>query len=180
MEAYVYHSIINGFGLLVTIVLICLSRRAKEAVRFQRYTLLSQLAWALGLALTFIAVIVVVNVFLSGVPARLMISGLFGFLNYGTRITLIFFAFQLLVAVTEELFFRGWLLSVLQIKLDPILSCFVTAILFGMVHLVTAGVFSFIFSTVLGMVFALVKIKCKSCSIYSLMLAHLLYNLAII
>ena len=169
--------IINGGWLIVTIVLICLSKRARADVRFQPRTILPQLAWGIGLALFFIAVMVMVNI-LYGAPAKLLISSLFGFLKYGTKNTLIFFAFQLLVAVTEELFYRGWLPSVLRIKLHPVLSAVITALLFGLVHLLTAGLTSFIFSTVLGLVFALVKLKFKSCSIYSLMLAHLLYNLA--
>lgn len=177
MVDYIYPSIINGFGLIVTIALICFSKRAKADVRFQTRTILPQFTWALGLALFFIAVMVVVNI-LCGSPAGLLISSLFGFLKYGTRNTLIFFAFQLLVAVTEELFFRGWLLSVFQIKLHPALSVAITALLFGLVHLVTSGLISFIFSTVLGLVFAFVKVKFKSCSVYSLILAHLLYNLA--
>lgn len=169
--------IVNGFGLIVTIVLICLSKRARANVRFQPCTILPQLAWALGLALFFIAVMVVVNI-LYGVPASLLIPALFGFLRYGAASTLTVFAFQLLVAVTEELFFRGWLLSVLQIKLHSALSVIITALLFGLVHLITTGLVSFIFSTVLGLVFAFVTVKFKSCSVYSLMLAHLLYNLA--
>lgn len=169
--------IVNGCWLVVSIVLICLSKRARADVRVQPRTILLQLAWALGLALFFIAVMVLVNM-LYGVPASLLIPALFGFLNYGTKNTLVFFAFQLLVVVTEELFFRGWLLSVLQIRLHPALAVGITALLFGLVHLITAGLVSFLFSTVLGLVFAVVKVKFKSCSVYSLMLAHLLYNLA--
>lgn len=177
MTAYLFPSIFNGCWLIVTILLICLSKRAKTGIRFQPRTTLLQLVWALGLALFFIAAMVLVNI-LYGVPAGLLISSLFGFLKYGTVNTLIFFAFQLLVSITEELFFRGWLLSVLQIKLHPALPIIITALLFGMIHLVTSGLTSFIFSTVLGLVFAFAKIKFKSCSVYSLMLAHLLYNLA--
>ena len=177
MTSYTFPFIFNGCWLAVTIVLICLSKGTKESVCFQCRTLLPQFGWALGLALFFIAIMVVVNV-LYGVPASLLIPALFGFLNYGTKPAIIFFAFQLLVAVTEELFFRGWLLSVLRIKLHPTLSVVITAFLFGLIHLITSGLVSFIFSTVLGLVFAFVKIKFKSCSVYSLILAHLLYDLA--
>lgn len=177
MNAYLLPSIFNGCWLIVTIVLICLSKRARADVRFQPRTTLLQLVWALGLALLFIAAMTLVNI-LYGAPAGLLVSSLFGFLKYGTANTLIFFAFQLLVAVTEELFFRGWLLSVLQIKLHPALSIIITALFFGLIHLATSGLVSFIFSTVLGLIFAFAKIKSKSCSVYSLMLAHLLYNLA--
>lgn len=169
--------VVNGFGLIVSIVLICLSRRARADVRFHPRTILPQLIWGVGLALFFIAAMVLVNI-LYGAPAGLLISSLFGFLKYGTANTLLFFGFQLLVAVTEELFFRGWLLSVLQIRLHPALSIIITALLFGLIHLITSGLISFIFSTVLGLVFALVKVKSNSCSVYSLILAHLLYNLA--
>ena len=177
MTAYLFPSIFNGCWLIATILLICLSKRAKAGIRFQTRTTLLQFAWALGLALFFISAMVLVNI-LYGAPAGLLISSLFGFLKYEAANTLIFFAFQLLVSITEELFFRGWLLSVLQIKLHPALSIIITAFLFGLIHLVTSGLISFIFSSILGLIFAFVRIKFKSCSVYSLILAHLLYNLA--
>ena len=178
MTAYIFPSVFNGCWLVVTIVLICLSKRARADIRFQPRTTLLQLAWGLGLALFFIAVMVFVNVAIVGIPFLLHVTHKFGFLTWGAKNALIFFVFTLFVAVTEELFFRGWLLSVLKIKLHPALSVVITALLFGLVHLITAGLVSFLFSTVLGLVFALIKVKFKSCSVYSLMLAHLLYNLA--
>ena len=56
-----------------------------------------------------------------------------------------------------------------------------SALLFGCLHWIFNGdVLQFVYALVIGVVFSVVYQKSKSCSIYSLMLAHFIYNLAVL
>ena len=77
----------------------------------------------------------------------------------------------LLPALSEELLFRGFLLTGLRRRFRPWMAVFLSSLLFGLYHL---NVFQFVPSLILGMVLGLLTIK--SGSVLPAMLYHLIHN----
>lgn len=172
--AYVQSFAIYLCILLVTLLLIHRSRAAREALVFPRKKLLPQLVCAVALPLVLVTILGTLNVLLYGS------FSIFGFLALPPGLLVVFVVFQVLVAATEELLFRGLILSVLEEKLGGAVGILLSAAAFSLLHFITSlSWVSAVVSFVIGLVFAFVKVNLKSCSVYSLMLAHLIYNLAI-
>lgn len=76
-----------------------------------------------------------------------------------------------LPALSEELLFRGFLLTGLRRRFTPLMAVFLSSLLFGLFHL---NVFQFLPALVLGTVLGLLTVK--SGSILPAMLYHLLHN----
>ena len=92
-----------------------------------------------------------------------------------------FLLFQLLVAVTEELLFRGLLTEWgRRLRWHWAAIALVSAALFGAVHWLTQrDLIQLAMATVLGFVFSTVYQRSRRCTVYSLMLAHFLYDIAV-
>ena len=98
-----------------------------------------------------------------------------------------YLSFSLLVAVAEEMFFRGYLLpAFLKGSRSMILSVITTAVLFGLVHYINlikqpdnfAGISRQVFlAAAVGVVFAAMQLRLKHIAIVSII--HFLINLAI-
>jgi sodium transport system permease protein len=84
-------------------------------------------------------------------------------------------------AVTEELFFRGYLFAALRMRSGPLVAIGVTALLFGVAHVFLGGALGLerlLPSTLLGLVLGLV---CwVSGSVLPGMLLHVVYNTALV
>lgn len=93
-----------------------------------------------------------------------------------------FLLFQLLVAVTEESFFRGFLMDWSRQRGVPsVMQVLGTALLFGGMHWIfNRDGIQLAMATGIGLVFAAAYSRGKGCTVYSLMLAHFLYDIAII
>ncbi len=171
---------IGAFILYALIFLITLSllidQEERRQILFPKQKLFAQFLWGVGLAGLFIAICAGINLGLS--------SGFTAFQFRGLEIKQMaaFIGFQLLVAITEEVFFRGYLTALGQRwRLDWKIIALASALLFGFLHWIFNGdILQFVFALVIGVVFSTVYQKSKSCSIYSLMLAHFIYNLAVL
>lgn len=178
-ENAVFYFLFYFCWLAVTVFLSVTIRPAKGCLAFSREKVLLQLVFGLGLAALLIAAIAALNIAIAGAfypfPMFLYAS------LYGAKNIVLIIAFQLLVAIVEEFFFRGWLLTVQRAKGQPLWAAVpLNALLFGLLHLVTTrSLISFAVSFAIGLIFAFATSKCKHCSIYSLILAHLIYNLSI-
>lgn len=165
--------------LALTVFLSVRIRSAKGCLCFSREKILIQLAFGLGLAAILIAVIAIINIAIAGAfhPFPMFLYSQL----YGIKNIVLIFAFQLLVAIVEEFFFRGWLLTLQRAKEQPVwAAALLNGLLFGLLHLVTTrSLVSFLISFAIGFIFAFAKSKFKYCSVYSLILAHLIYNLSI-
>lgn len=93
-----------------------------------------------------------------------------------------FVAFQLLVATAEELFFRLWMYQALKRRISSDGTVIVlTAFGFALLHLLfDASVTRFVVPFVIGLWFAYAQQRVSNCTVYSLVLAHLLYNLTVL
>ena len=92
-----------------------------------------------------------------------------------------FFLFQLLVAAAEELFFRGCLQGAIRRRWQsPALAVAGSALIFALAHLTggRAGIAQFLIPLCAGLLFGAAYEKWHGCTMLSLILAHLLYDLA--
>jgi len=161
--------------LLITIVLIKENDECICIVRFSNKHILSQILTGLALAFILIFALGVINL------VWFHSFSTFQFLKLGICARVNFFTFQLLVAVTEEFLFRGYLLCIFKsITKSSTGAILFTAALFAGIHFVfNQDLIQFITALIVGLLFAIVLVKSRNCSIYSLILAHLLYDLAI-
>lgn len=168
--------VIYFLGLAVTLALIDVSPECRQTIKCLKSNIARQLLWGIVLALIPIAVLGIINV------VFFRSFAVFQFLKLGPIDALLFCGFQLLVAITEELFFRGYLMYLFtRITKSSVLAIFITAALFAAVHILFNGsLVSFAIAFVIGILFAFALVKYKHCSLGSLILAHLLYDLAII
>ena len=93
-----------------------------------------------------------------------------------------FLAFQLLVAVTEELLFRGCLTELGRgLRWHWLAIALASAALFAAPHYLTQhDAVQLVMAFVIGLVFSVVYQRCERCTVWSLALAHFLYDIAII
>ena len=161
--------------LLVTLFLLC-SADKRRAIFHADVSVFSQIVYGLLLAAGLLAVLGAVNliVFRS--------FSLLQFLRADGKTIINFLAFQLLVAVTEEAFFRGYLTELgKKYRVPRPLLVIATAALFGVLHLLSnRTLVGVLVPTFIGVAFEVCYVYSKRCTIYSLMLAHFLYDIAII
>lgn len=91
-------------------------------------------------------------------------------------------AFQLLVAVTEELLFRGCLTELgRSLRWHWAVIALTSAALFAAVHWLTQrDLIQLVAALVIGLVFSVAYQRSGRCTVWSLALAHFLYDIAII
>ena len=161
--------------LIITIALIKNSNECMCVVQFSYKHIFQQILIGLALAFILIFTLGIINL------VWFHSFSVFQFMKLGVFARVNFFAFQLLVAVTEELLFRGYLLCIFKrITKSAMGAILCTAALFAGLHFVFyQDLVQFVVALIVGLLFAIVLVKNRNCSIYSLILAHLLYDLAI-
>lgn len=167
--------IINAALLLLTVALLYYFKSLKRVLTPEA-SLLSQIGVGFLIWLGLILVLGAINVLL------FRSFSAFHFVFLPPKLIISFLLFQLLVAVTEELLFRGLLTELgRKLKLHWALIAFLSAALFGVFHLISQPSFiQFVFPFVFGFVVSAVYQKSRHCSIYSLIIAHFLYNISIL
>ncbi len=81
------------------------------------------------------------------------------------------------VALTEELIFRGYIFhKLIQIKNDKTMAIVVSSVLFGLFHIFNGNVLQVITTTMLGILYCVLREKIKNCTTLSLILIHGIYN----
>ena len=163
------------YVLWLCLTAVLLEKRAAEACKLTRRHLPAQLIWGLVLFALPALVLAVINLSLTGrfVP--------FQFLTLPGSRAVAFLLFQLLVAVTEECFFRGWMQSGLAKHLPRWAAVCVTAAVFSLLHL-TGGLqaTNLLLPLAIGLLFGFAKERFRDCTVPALVLAHLLYDLAVV
>lgn len=147
-----------------------------EFLKFNRKIWYKQLSIGLLISFSMIMIVAVINI------VYFQSFMLFQWLQLELKPALVFLFYQSIVAIVEEIVFRGFLLvKIEQWTKSSNAAIFLTAIIFGLLHfLTTESIAALVMSFVGGLLFAIAIKKIKYCSIYSLMLAHLIYNLAVI
>lgn len=87
--------------------------------------------------------------------------------------TLILITFQ---PITEEIFYRGFLLEKIEKISSAPVAIIITSILFGLAHLTTGNVYPALLTAVAGGIFAVLVIKTKNLT--SAIIAHIIFNVA--
>ncbi|BAK99366.1 hypothetical protein OBV_21680 [Oscillibacter valericigenes Sjm18-20] len=171
----VFNFVIYIVTLLITLVLIKDNNACIYIVRFSKKHILQQVFTGLALAFMLIFPLAIINIVLFHSFSA------FQFLKLAICARINFFTFQLLVAVTEEFLFRGYLLCIFtRMTKSSTGAILCTAALFAGIHFVfNQDLVQFVIALIVGFLFAFIFVKNTNCSIYSLILAHLLYDLAI-
>ena len=162
--------------LLALAATLALLRADGVALRPAREGLVWQIVWGIGLAF---ALLVLVGAALAWKNGVLNLNSWL-FLPGKQRVA--FFLFQLLVAVVEEGLFRVWLVRRLEGSLRGYApAALASALLFALLHLIWNGNWlQFFVAFGIGALFSLALHRGKHCTALSLILAHFLYDLAIV
>ncbi|MDR6200067.1 membrane protease YdiL (CAAX protease family) [Microbacterium sp. SORGH_AS428] len=84
------------------------------------------------------------------------------------------------VGVAEELMFRGYLLGRLRIALASRTGAIiVSSVLFGLLHFVSGDLVQVLVTAVIGALLATARVVWPSCSLASVIVAHVLYDAAL-
>lgn len=84
---------------------------------------------------------------------------------------------SLTVGVAEELMFRGYLLGRLRIALaSRVGAIIVSSVLFGLLHLVSGDIVQVLVTACIGALLATARVVWPSCSLASVIVAHVLYD----
>ena len=164
------------YGAILLLTLFCFCTPADRKALFQPSVSVFSQIWAgLGLAAGILAAVGAANLLLAGS------FSLFQFTRLSFTNAAVFLLFQLLVAVTEETLFRGYLLRWLQRRGIPQFGAIVlSAALFGALHWIfQRDLIQLVMATLIGLLFALVYIKWRRCTLWALILAHFLYDISI-
>ena len=164
------------YACILGLTLLLLSSEQRKAILCPKISALRQFLWGFGLGLGLLLLAGAINVLF------FHSFSVFFFLTRPAAVIVNFLTFQLLVAVTEELLFRGFLTELgRQWKLNDLLIALLSALIFGGLHwLFNRDLIQFVMASIMGLMFSLFYMKGKGCSIYSLMIAHFLYDIAIL
>jgi len=77
-------------------------------------------------------------------------------------------------SISEEIFFRGFLLEKIGSIAGDVMAIFVTAILFGLAHISYGKIYPVIMPVIMGVFLGFVVIKTKN--LYSAITAHMIFN----
>lgn len=171
----ILYFVIYGVAFLLTVYSLCVERAEKNvfkpATPFPMQALFGILLW-LGIICTVGAI----NILLFHRFA------VFQFTELPAPLMMRFLCFQLLVAVTEELLFRGLLTELgNRLRCHWLTIALISSVLFGVLHWAfQKDMVQFVTAIVLGFVFSTAYQRFKRCTIYSVIIAHFLYDIAIV
>lgn len=81
------------------------------------------------------------------------------------------------VALIEELIFRGYIFNkLLQIKDSKVPAIIISSVIFGLFHIFNGNVLQVIMTTMLGIVYCVLREKIKNCTTLSLIFIHGIYD----
>ena len=81
------------------------------------------------------------------------------------------------VALAEEFIFRGYIFhKILEIKDSRWFAIIVSSILFGLFHIFQGNLIQVIMTSLLGILFCVLRKKKKNCTLLSLVIVHGMYN----
>ncbi|MDG6218745.1 MAG: CPBP family intramembrane metalloprotease [Candidatus Thermoplasmatota archaeon] len=92
---------------------------------------------------------------------------------FSTPVTLVLITLQ---PITEEIFYRGFLLEKIEKLSSPTVAVVITAVLFGLAHLSIGNVYPAFLTAVAGIILAILVIKTKNLT--AAIIAHILFNVS--
>lgn len=92
---------------------------------------------------------------------------------FSLPVMLILITFQ---PITEEIFYRGFLLEKIEKLVSPSAAVLITAVLFGLAHLSMGNVYPAFLTAIAGIILGVLVIKTKNLS--AAIIAHILFNVS--
>jgi len=158
---------------LVPLILICISKDQKEIFVFPKERVGIQILVGVVSGLVISSAYFLVPYFLGFGP----------YVDNGSRYTKLWqFAFEFVyfivaVGAVEEIVFRGFIYSKLKRLFDnEWIAIIASSVLFGLFHLLIGNIVQVCITTIIGIIFCLVRYKVKNCSMLSLIILHGIYD----
>ena len=161
---------------LVPGILMLISKESLRDFGFTRKRLLKQTLIGLCIA-------VIMSAGLTALPILLGVRHMIGSTNYTQAWQ---FAFEFIhkiagVALAEEMIFRGHIFhKLLHIKDNKWFAIIISSILFGLFHIFTGLSIQILTTAIIGFCYCMCREKIKNCTIFSLIIAHGVYDALIV
>jgi len=139
---------------------------------FRRNNIFQQIVTGIVLALIMSLVLTVIPILLGfeEMVSSTQYTRLWQFL-YGFGYTIIG------VALVEELIFRGYIFhKLLQLKENKVFAILVSSGLFGLFHIFNGNLIQVLLTTIIGIIYCILREKIPSCTILSLIVLHGVYD----
>lgn len=171
-----------GYTLMAIVVLAACKIRKSSCTDFlgiEKTTVSKQLLFSLVPFLITLTVVILIPLAL-GVDKTYVLS-----VKY-TDITVLILriaAALFFVGTVEEYIFRGYLLSRIKddLGLNDFTACLISSLMFGFWHFPSSlSLVNVLCTSMIGLFYSLLFVKCKNCTVLSLGIAHGLYDSAII
>lgn len=163
------------FGIYLAMVALALlahrfdGLRKKIPLGFRRDRPVGQLVIGILLAVLLLSLVV-------GVPA-LAGADVGGIVGAGRNVLWFALVSAITVGIAEELMFRGYLLGRLRFALASRAGAIIaSSVLFGLLHLVSGDIVQVLVTACIGALLATARVLWPSCSLASVIVAHVLYD----
>ena len=143
---------------------------------FSKDNILSQIALGAVIALAMSAAFTVI-------PIMLGFKDMVGSTSYSKAWQFAYqFGYTILgVALAEELIFRGYIFyKLLKIKDAQWFAIIISSLLFGLFHILNGNIIQIAMTTVLGIIYCVLRERIKHCTTLSLIIAHGVYDALIV
>lgn len=161
---------------LVPAIIMWINKEKIVELGFHKKNIPAQIGLGLILAL-------LLSLFFTVIPILLGFEYLVGNTQYTEVWQFVYeFVYTILgVALIEELIFRGYIFyKLLQIKESKAFAIITSSIIFGLFHIFHGYVMQVILTTILGIIFCVLREKIKNCTTLSLIIMHGVYNALIV
>ena len=144
-----------------------------DAIRLKKTNLDMSIIYGIITAAIMIAVVLGVGVLLSLLGFDLENASNIKDIEqlFSIPATLILIVFQ---PITEEIFYRGFLLEKIEKMSSAPVAIIITGVLFGLAHLTTANLYPALLTGIAGVILAVLVIKTKNLT--AAIIAHILFN----
>ncbi len=157
-------------------ILMIIRREKIVDLGFSKDNILSQIALGAVIALAMSAAFTVI-------PIMLGFKDMVGSTSYSKAWQFAYqFGYTILgVALAEELIFRGYIFyKLLKIKDAQWFAIIISSLLFGLFHILNGNIIQIAMTTVLGIIYCVLRERIKYCTTLSLIIAHGVYDALIV
>lgn len=161
---------------LVPGILMWINKEKMIALGFEKKNVTKQIAIGIVVAL-------LMSLLFTVIPILLGFRSLVGSTQYTKAWQFVFeFVYTIFgVALVEELIFRGYMFNkLLQINDNKTLAMLISSVIFGLFHIFKGNIIQVIMTTMLGLIFCVLREKIKNCTTLSLILIHGLHDALIV
>jgi membrane protease YdiL (CAAX protease family) len=177
LSARIVLTVVTQWALFLVPGILMLVRREKIAdLGFSKEKVPNQIAAGVIIAVAMSAVFTVL-------PILLGFKDMVGATSYTKAWQFIYqFGYAILgVALAEELIFRGYIFyKLIKIKDSKWFAIIVSSLLFGFFHIFNGNIIQIAMTTILGIIYCVLRERIKHCTTLSLIIAHGMYDALIV